>query len=410
MRHIIVVGTGDVFRRFLAPSLEALGAQGLLRVLATVDIKPRQPLECFSGSVEHKIRASHEPLSSLLGDLKRENPIVILAHDNDLHYQDARDLVEAGFQVMLEKPYVTNREQFDALVRLIAKHPQQIFLMGYYFMRKMSPLFLLSGMIRHDSFYLTTEEVFKSKGTARGLHAYAGKLIEVVGEPVSLEVTTLEGAGSSGRLDHRGSYIFDTRRGGGMIQDMGIHALLPLFVLEQYLGRVEKPFTAGDVKTAVCRECHHFAKSTYGIPEECVAETYAEIGLRTEKGIPAAVSVGKYTADLPAQKNVVLRGTKGEIDLDMHEHFMELYQGQKLIDRIELVTSPGSKYYPVVRAGLDYFAGQSPFTVDFSQKQLEAQELTLAVLEKARQAGPFAMYGSGEQPRNIFKQTVTVAQ
>ena len=403
MKDIIVVGTGDVFRRFLAPSLGLLEAQRLLRALATVDIREREPMGCLSEGIEHRMRAFDEALSALLEDLKGKNPIVILAHDNDLHYQDTKDLVDSGFQVMLEKPYVIGKDQLDSFKQLVSEHPQRVFLMGYYFMRKMAPLLLLAGILRKDSFYLQTEEVFQRDGSANGLESYSGKLEEILGEPVSLKVRTLESAGFSGQLDHRGSYVFDVRRGGGMIQDMGIHALLPLFILDQYLGKVDISFAAGQVRTARCRECYNLSRSKYGIPEECIAETYSEIELQTEKGIPITVSVGKYTADVPTHKNLVLKGTKGEIDLDMHEHRMHIYKKGKLIDRIELINSPGSKYYPVLRTGLEYCNGGSPFTIDFSQKQLDAQELTLAILERARTTGQAVMYESGEQSENIFK-------
>ena len=274
-------------------------------------------------------------------------------------------------------------------------------------MRKMSPLFLLSGMINKDSFYLEGEEVFRGKDFVNDLKNYVGKLEEILGVPVSLKVKILEGRGDSGKLDLRGAHVFDSRRGGGMIQDMGIHSLIPLFGLENYLGRVDKSFANGEVKVAACGEFMEMAKKRYNLPERFIGETYAEMNLVTGKGIPVNISVGKYIADGPSQKNLILQGTKGKIDLNMYENFMHIYKGNRIIERIELVNPKRSRYYPVIRTGLDYFNNKSPFSADMSEVQMDAQEMALNIVEKSREVrknNPIKSYDLGEHAHNVFEK------
>ena len=407
MENIIVVGTGDVFHRFIAPSLEILEFQRLLKVLATVDIKQRATLEYLQESVKHKVRTSEESLSSLFDDLKENNPIVILSHDNDLHYEDTKNLISSGFRIMLEKPYVVNSSQFNSLKRLIEDNKEKVFLMEYYLMRKMLPLFLLSGMIKKDSFYLEGEEVFRGKDFANGLKNYIGKLKEILGDPVSLKIKILEGRGDSGKLDLRGGHVFDSRRGGGMIQDMGIHALIPLFGLENYIGTVDKSFANGEVRVAACGEFMEVAKKKYNLPERFIGETYAEIDLTTGKGVPVNISVGKYIADRPSQKNLILRGTKGKIDLDMYGNFMHIYEGDKIIERIELVNPKRSRYYPVIKTGLEHFNNKSPFFVNMSDIQMNSQEMALNIIDKSREgreSNTIKSYDLGEHAYNVFEK------
>ncbi|GIU68459.1 MAG: hypothetical protein KatS3mg093_346 [Candidatus Parcubacteria bacterium] len=404
MENIAVVGTGDVFHRFLAPSLEILEFQQLVKVLVTIDIKQRKPLEYLSEKIEHRVRTSDEGLGFLLNDMKDKKPIVILAHDNDLHYEDTKDLVENGFSVMLEKPYVINKNQLNSLKKLISENPNKIFLMEYYLMRKMAPLFLLSGIINKDSFYIGTEEVFREREPKNNLSSYIGKLEEILGDPVSVKIKILESEGDSGKLDHRGAHVFDIRRGGGMIQDMGIHAFIPLFVLENYLGKIDKSFNKGKVRVAVCKEFYDLAKEKYNIPEKYIGETYAEISLTTEKNIPVNIVVGKYSAYTQTQKNLIISGTKGKIDLNMHDNFMHIYQGYKIIERIELVNPKRSRYYPIIRTGLEYFKGKNPFCIDILQPPLNAQEFALHVIERVRENPK--IYETGENHNNIFNDSL----
>lgn len=404
MENAVVVGTGDVFHRFLAPTLEILELQQLVNTVSTVDIKERPLLEYLSEKIEHRIRTTDEELSDLLQDFRNRSPIVVLAHDNDMHYEDTKDLVEKEFRVMLEKPYAVDRSELDSLRELDKENPGKIFFMDYYLMRKMSPLFLFSGLIKEDSFYVGTEEVFREREAPHPrLSSYLGKLEEIIGKPVSLKVKILESQGDSGRLDHRGSHVFDSRRGGGMIQDMAIHAFMPVFALSDYFGNVDLSFSEGEVKTARSREFQNMATQKYNLPEEFIAETYAEINFSTSKNVPIEISVGKYIANIPTQKNLVLQGTKGKLDLNMHENFMYIYKERTLMDRLDLINTKRNRYYPVIRGGLEFLNGRNPFYRNISEITLNAQELTLNVLN-ATSSRTTKVYDNGENPKKIFKK------
>ena len=134
MENIIVVGNGDVFHRFIAPSLELLEHEGRAKTLCTIDIRQRADLEYLSEKIEHRIRTPDEKLSDLLEDKKNESPIVILSHDTDMHYSDSKELLNSGFRVMLEKPYVSSAQQFKDFEKLVSENSGRIFLMEYYLM------------------------------------------------------------------------------------------------------------------------------------------------------------------------------------------------------------------------------------------------------------------------------------
>ena len=190
-----------------------------------------------------------------------------------------------------------------------------------------------------------------------------------------------------------------------MLQDMGIHALIPLFALEKYLGKVDKSFIKGSVRLAESKEFYNLAKSKYNLPDNFIGETYAEIEMATEQKIPITISVGKYIADSPTQKDLVLKGTKGKIDLNMHENFMHIYRGNDLIDRIDLVNTKRNRYYPVIRNGMEYFSGQNPsLSIPSSDIQISSQELILNIIEKSRRDNHIKLYENGEKPSHIFNE------
>ncbi len=401
MENIIVVGTGDLYQRFLAPALSYMQNKEI-NLIATVDIKPKFSNEDAFSGIEHRVRTQNQPLSKLLDDLKEKNPIVILGHVNDLHVSDAVDLVSNGFRIMLEKPYAVNIEELNILEKLIKENPSKIFLMEYYLMRKMAPLFLLSGIIKKDSFYFKTEEVFRKRESYGELDLLSGKMKEILGTPLHVEIKILESEGDSGKLDHRGAHVVDTRKGGGMIQDMAVHSLIPLFVLEDFLGKVKSISSTGIIKRAVCEEFYNFAQQKYHVPQEFIGETYAEINLVTDKGIPIDITVGKYIKNSPTKKNILIVGTKGKIDLDMHENFLLIRSWNDLtIDKIDLVNTKSNRYYPIIKTGLEFFSGGNPFLIDLTSNQLESQRLILEILEKSKDI-PIKLYHEGEHYSNIL--------
>ena len=183
---------------------------------------------------------------------------------------------------------------------------------------------------------------------------------------------------------------------------MAVHSLIPLFVLEDFLGKVKSISSTGIIKRAVCEEFYNFAQQKYHVPQEFIGETYAEINLVTDKGIPIDITVGKYIKNSPTKKNILIVGTKGKIDLDMHENFLLIRSWNDLtIDKIDLVNTKSNRYYPIIKTGLEFFSGGNPFLIDLTSNQLESQRLILEILEKSKDI-PIKLYHEGEHYSNIL--------
>ena len=402
MENIVVVGTGDLYQRFLASTLEDLRLEGRVNVLRSIDIKEK-PLFGFLQDVEHKIRLPSQKLSEILIDIQDKNPIVILGHLNNLHVSDAEDLVSKGFRVMIEKPYSINFEELSILKKLILENPNKIFLLDYYLARKASPLFLLSGLIKQRSFYMDTEKVIRKKEIFSNTSHLRQSLQELIGDPLSFKVEILEGKGIAGKIDHRGEHLFN-KKTGGMIQDLGLHAIMVYFGLEDYLGSVDLSFNQGNVRIAQCAEYINLAGKLHKLLEEEVAETYAEIDFKTSKNVPVEIVVGKYIEDRYDQKKATITGTKGKILMDFHENILYIYEKGQLKDRVELINTMKERYYPVIRSALEFFKGQDVFNKNILEITFNSQEFTLNILQKAREKHAIKIYSEGTNHKEIFER------
>lgn len=403
MINVVVVGTGDLYQRFLAPSLEDLRAEGRAKIIRTIDIIPRKDEE-FLKDVEHKLRSPEQKLSEILSDLKGEDPIVILGHVNHLHISDAEDLVTQGFRVMIEKPYAINFNQLEILKKLILENPSKIFLLDYYLKRKAAPLLFLSGAIKKNTFYENTEKVMRKREDLLKGQFLEEDLVSLIGEPVSVKIDILEGQNITGKLDHRGAHLFHMDYGGGMLQDLGLHAAVVLFALQDYLGKVDLSFEKGNIRLAQCREYINLADKMHQIPEEKISESYAEMNFKTLNQIPVEIFVGKYVKDREDQKKLLIQGKKGKIIMDFHSNFLEIYQHGQLKGRTELINTKKERYYPVIRAALEFFEGRSVFNQNPLELMFNSQEFILNVLKKAREKHAIKIYDQGEDYPNIFKE------
>lgn len=406
---IITVGLGEYGTSVLAPTLQIMQEEGLVRLIATVDIKQRSDAlrAAVFDQVDHRVRESGQGLSDLLSDFKKKDPIVILGHSNDCHTPDAVDLATNGFRVIVEKPYFVNSGEAQVFCDLVLKQGDAVALAEYYLAMKVSPLLLFAGNLHQDSFYfnrpglLVEHEGIKQFGTS--LHNLVGMIKEIIGAPRFVYVDVLEGEGSTGRVDHRGEYLVNRKKGGGMIQDLGIHALSPLFAIEEYIGAIDKDFSGGDVRTAVCKEYEGVIQEKFHLPPEDLGETYAEMRFETSKGVPAIITIGKYVLPQKNQRRVLIVGDEGHLMHDMSTCTLYVsHRDNAPVRLIEAPKLPGSKYYPVIRACLEQLEGKSPFLFDFTGAALGAQECALRALMRAIDQGPDATYRAGASPKNIF--------
>ena len=401
MENIIVVGTGDLYYRFLAPSLKVMEERNEAKILFTVDIREKPFPDRDFPNVPHLIRKKDEKLSLLLNEYQDKNPIVYLGHSHEHHYHDSIDLVSNGFRVLLEKPYALNKDQLEGLKKILVLHPKKLVFVEYYLKRKAIPLLILHGLVKKDSFYHTSEDVLRSEEFGKHFEL-SGKIKELIGEPISVQVQFLEGKSDSGRLDHRGRHLFDREIGGGMIHDLGLHSISSLFVLEDYFGKINLDQEV-DVETGLNLEHLAYAKEMHNLQEKDVAETCSLFRFTTDKKVLVEIAVGKYVKDRPDQKGMHIIGTNGEIKIDWYNNFAQIYNGDDSNYKLDLINSKNLRYYPVIKTGIDILNNKSPFTFDLHEPLLKSQEFILNIIEKSKLKQPH-YYSSGTNFSNIFKK------
>ncbi|MFH1841375.1 MAG: Gfo/Idh/MocA family oxidoreductase [Candidatus Nealsonbacteria bacterium] len=401
MYKIVIVGAGDYYKNFLSPSLNVLKKEGICELFATCskELKDLNKPDIF-GSVEHVARQGNEKLSSLLSDFKSDNTVVFLNHANRFHTPDAEDLVKNGFKVMIEKPYCIDKSQFNLMKGLVKKYPGKIGLLEYGLMTKAVPLLVLAGKIKKNSFYFKKEGLLKYHKECD----IFSKIKEIVGKPRFISVDYLEGEGDTGKLDHRGGYLSDLKEGGGMIQDLGIHAVSCLFAMEDYIGNIDEFFKGGKVRIARCKEYVDMVKKKFKIPDKDIGETYAEIEFSTSKGVQIAVSLGKYVLNNKNQRNMVIIGSDGRVSLNLSSLVLSLASGEDLEKEVlELPKTPESKYYPVLRSTVELLGSNNPFKFNATDAVLKTQFFILNILKKAHSgSSKINSYKKGAFPKDII--------
>lgn len=393
MRNLIIVGLGDYYKKILEPTLQKLHQENRAVLIATVDIYPRTD----SSDVFHVVR-NGEPLSQLLQEFKHKDPIVILAHANHMHVSDTIDLCSHGFKVALEKPYALNVESLRTLFNAV--NSELYFLIEYYVMMKAIPLLLGYGLVDTKSFYCT-DSVVKPLEFLVSKHMtiddFAGSLPDIVGDIESVHVDLLEGEGDTGTLQHRGVSLVDIRAGGGMIQDLGIHALAPIYAISGYLGSLKYTPDHKSLNIAKCVDCVTMAKEKFNLPDSSVGETYASFTLSSKTGVPVTVRLGKYVFGDRNQRGISIQGKKSKLYLDLNNPKLFIND----IPALE-VTKDQFKYYPVIRAMIDYFETKPLFTFPVNKASAKAQEAVLNVQSEAYRIGVPVYYPYGIDPVDIF--------
>lgn len=400
---LILVGTGEYYSKILKPALYLLETRGHAQLVCTVDLQSRKGDSATDFSdMDHRIRNGGEKLSTLLKDFSHLDPVVILGHANDMHVADAEDLVRAGFRVLVEKPFALSEEELERMKKVVEEYPQRICLVEYYLTMKSAPLFALTGQLHTDSFFFR-EGLLKENGSARKeLASLLGEqtIFHFLGQPRSVFVEILEGEGSVGRLDHRGKHLTDRALGGGMIHDLGIHALAPLFPLEGWIGKLEA--SSVNVKTAHCREYLNMARELFSLEPEQVAESYALISLTTSRNVPVAVRVGKYTPQNRNQRGLSIVTERGTVFLDLSSPHISVRIGELSFQEIFTLPKTEEKYYSVLRSCILELEGKSPYSFSINNSSIDAQELVLKSVAIS-QGGPIREYQSGIDPEKIFQ-------
>jgi len=410
MRSIILVGCGDHGRRILSPSLTRLEETGELEVVGLVDTQAAalRQLESTFPKARQFVRKTRQGLPELISELGTAAPVAILAHDHDWHARDAADLLQAGVSVVVEKPYAVSSDEVTVVKRMTRSYPERIVLAEYYAFMKAAPLFHAAGLLNGESFYYTRSGHLEGPQGNR-LRPLAIPPLDSIGAIRLVYCDILEGEGETGRVDHRGRHFADSRAGIGMILDLGIHALAILTALRSRIGQ----FAADAVhsaRAAQARQLVDHAARKFKVPSAYVPESYAETTLYSDRGVLAAVAVGKYILSDRNQRRLILVGDEGMGFLDMSSCAFSLAVGDGSLETI--CRSPkdaSSKYVAVLRACLAILDNRSPFLFDPTESALRSNELCLRVLDLARIHG-FASTGfeTGSRPRDVFELGGTV--
>jgi predicted dehydrogenase len=405
MDQLIVVGCGEHYRNNLAPSLVTMEAAQEVEVVATVDLRPfDEPL--LNHRVPHVVRQPAQSLADCLKDLRDQNPIVLLAHSHDWHASDASDLVAKGFRVVLEKPYAIKPSELSSIRELVQSKPNQIVLAEYYLMMKAAPLLHAAGLLNPKSFY-TDEHGYLQDAAGRKFEDTRG-VLQSIGRPRLVFADILEGEGATGHFEHRGQQFADSRMGIGVILDLALHVLAPLYALEGFLGQIP-PASDVAVGTAVCETFVQFAKTKYRVPPQFVPETYAELAFTTSTGVAVVICVGKYVPANANQRRVVIVGDEGEALLDLSSCTLSLARSEQCPQ--PLLSSPKrpeSKYRAVLRACFLGLSGASPYTFSSSEVAIRSNDLALRLYSRASEgAAARKRYSAGVPPGSILKTHVT---
>jgi predicted dehydrogenase len=394
-KDIIVVGAGECFTKLIHPGLIELQKEGLVERITTIDILDKR----FDG-VRNIVRTD-KPISEIVDSLGYESPAVIFAHPNQFHTPEAVELIENSHskpKLLLEKPYSISTSELRTFQELIRKNGGRIGLMEYYLNMKAGPLMIFAGLAKPESFYFTDEKLIKEL-EPNALLRYAGKLDEIIGNPLFVFSNLLEGQGLTGEIEHRTKSLVDTRIGGGMIQDLGHHAISSIIALEEYLGKLTTD-SIRNVKTAKCKE---YIKSSIerGIPLEYIGESYAEMSLVTSKGIPVDVALGKYVQNGTNERYLFIYGTKGNMEYDMTDCKLKFTPRGEASKQVLQANKNDTKYKAVVRSALECISGNNPFTFDPFDVALTAQAIALKALDMV--PSQTAIYSNGAMNNTIFR-------
>jgi predicted dehydrogenase len=405
-KELFLVGTGNYFTELAKDSFAELQKKGIIGQVHGIDTTLHDP----SPGIAFQKREPETPLSQLVDSIATQSePLVILAHPNHLHAREAIELVhnaKSKPKILIEKPYALNATELHDLRIEQGADVRQIGLLEYYLMMKSIPLQVVAGNVKPDSFYFQPGAL--KNLTDKPIEELVG-CIKDIGKPMYIVTECIEGEGNYGKLEHRHKSLVDVRLGGGMIQDLGHHTFTPLMGLAKLIGHID-PDEILDVRVAHAREYVEMAKEKFGVPSEFVGESYVEVELVTDKGIPVHAAWGKYiekegTEKGVNQRRIVIVGTRGTVFYDMTNNKVAIQKGDDINNVTPLLQADksGAKYQSVMRAGIEAINGNNPFTFDPFKIGFDAQELVFEMQARAADEER-ALYKAGTFHDRIFEQ------
>lgn len=391
--NLTLIGAGEYWRQYISRIASELEMDGFAKVQAAVDTRGSGEIELKPG-VGHILRTyPNEPLSDLIAPTQPD--VVIIANPNRFHVDDAEELVNKGFRVLMEKPYASDEREVSRVAALLT-NTNRLALSEYYLHEKTAALQILIGSVPTSSFYF--EKPGMLTGNVDALREHAGKFRAIVGQITSIDTILFEGEGKTGSFLHRNDDL-SIAPWGGVIHDIGIHALAPIIGLTGSL-RVQPE----SLNVAVCDEHQrHFLESH---SRENVSETYAEVDFVSSEGFPVSFKVGKYVLGWqlnPAggrnERVITINGTNGKVVMDTSNRVMQVFSGHNQTPAWEVQSNVNLKYYGTIRTAIeDLIYGENRL----SRTALEGQKAVLAVVKEAQpRYSAMPCYSGGAEIREI---------
>ncbi len=365
-----VVGVGAVFVEKMQKALDETGPSNR-RFL--IDIASER-LKSISPELGMRVVADslHPPFRSIPAE-QRLDHIVVIASPN--HLESTVAFVEKGFrQFIIEKPLINNEHEAHRLLELLKQTPDlRIYALDFY-IQKCLPLLLLAGLISTDD---PMWNLVCMENGEKVLPELSGSFNSLVGKIKGVSVTILEG-GQLGVPDvEKRPWLEHDKIRGGVLLDLGIHALAPLVTL----GMLDKSTQVVHASTKSFSPDRKSLVSTKNKPE-MYAKALLNINTYTTgyTNSPLEITVGK----IPQEGGVwemVIRGSKGIA-------VMGLRSGQQLSVQtnsgkdIQLRLEPNLNPYSLAfREALRYFGGD-----DRVDNHLRAALTAISVIDKIKKA------------------------
>lgn len=330
--RVIVAGTGLGYEEKLQQALDVLGPADR-RIF--IDCNLGRLGGRHSQRVLADVRKPPLNFCQLAAEQRLEHIGLIATPD---HLPALTALTEAGLRkFIVEKPLVNNQAEVEELKVLIKKYPGLMIYPLDFYVQKAAPLLILTGAISPLDPRWQWVQTESGEPVDPSL---ADSLQEMIGSIEGIEATILEG-GQLGvpDLDKRRWLEVDPQQ-GGMLLDLGTHALTPLVAA----GLISADRVSVDIaeRYILGHDRYSFVRTTSSDHPEILAKSILSLK-QNDRAVPIILTVGK-TYHSGGMWELIIRGEEGDL-------VMGLRTGQKLTvipkngSIIELKLKSGSDPY-----------------------------------------------------------------
>ena len=214
MLDVIIVGTGHAFSKHYMPEIVYGNVADSIRVIGFVETdQTRWPAEPQFTTAWKVTDFSKIPI-----DFNRQHvAVMILTPD---HYPVVEEYARAGFKrFIIEKPLVSRDEDADKLRSCISTYGLSVYAIDFY-IHKLFPLLAVRGMLQvNDPRY-------------RFIRSSAGPVpdADLLGSIEGVAINIVEGGDFALADLAKRPWLANDPQIGGMLRDLGTHALAPLIV------------------------------------------------------------------------------------------------------------------------------------------------------------------------------------